>query len=333
VIFKVVPDETIAAQQLKTGEADMAVVSPTYLAEMELQDNLTLHQHFDDGFTYMAFNMGDPANPQPRLDEQGNPVEDHGVHPILGDVLVRQAIVHAIDRQVIIDRVNFGQGAALNSFVLPAVEWAYNDELPGREYDLEKAAALLEEAGWTDEDGDGVRECHSCKYAEEGTPLELNLRTNAGNERRENTGLIVQDELGKLGFKVEFEAMEWNAFLDTLLNQTFDMIIIGWTDMGSDPDGSDLYTSQNDVPGAGFNFVSYYNPLVDELMQKALTVPGCSVDRRGPIYRELQQILYDDQPYDWLFVPRDTFAYNSKISGINPGPWDYYHNIQEWYIK
>ena len=208
-IYKIVPNATVGIQQLKTGEADVFNdIDPKYLVEMELQEHLNLFKYFDDGYTYMAFQMGDPEDPQPRLNEDGSVNEDHGVHPILSDGRVRLAITHATDRNAIISKVIFGQGAPLEADVLPTIKWAYNDALEPIEYDLEKAAALLEEAGWTDQDGDGVRECHGCLYAEEGTPLKLGLITNAGNETRESVGLIVQDQLGELGFDIEFEPME-----------------------------------------------------------------------------------------------------------------------------
>jgi peptide/nickel transport system substrate-binding protein len=333
-IYKIVPNATVGVQQLKIGEADIYDgIEPKYLVEMELQEHLTLFKYFDDGYDYVAFQMGDPDDPQPRLNEDSSVNEEHGMHPILGDKLVRYAIVYAIDRNAIISKVIFGQGAPMHANTLPGIEWAYNDELEPREYDPEKAAALLEEAGWTDQDGDGIRECHGCLHADEGAPLALNMITNAGNETRESIGVIVQDQLGDLGFDIEFEAMEWNAFVGTLVGQTFDMCIVGWTDLGSDPDDEGLFASQNDLPDAAFNFVSYYNPEVDELLKEAKTLPGCAAEDRGPLYRQVQEFMYEDQPYDFLFVPRDILVYNKRIDGINPGAWKFRYNIHEWFIQ
>ena len=333
-IYKIVPNATVGVQQLKTGEVDVYDgIEPKYLVEMELQEHLNIFKYFDDGYTFMAFQMGDPENPQPRKNEDGSLNEDHGIHPILSDLRVRAAITYATDRNAIISKVIFGQGAPLEANVLPSIKWAYDDELERREYDLEKAAALLDEAGWTDENGDGVRECHGCLYAAEGSPLKLNLITNAGNETRENIGLIVQDQLGTLGFDIEFEAMEWNAFVGTLVGQTFDMCIVGWTNTGNDPDDEGTFGSQNDLPDAAFNFNSYYNPEVDELLKQAKTVPGCAVEDRGPLYGQIQALIYQDQPYTFLFVPRDILVYNKRIGGMDPGPWDFRYNMHEWYIQ
>jgi peptide/nickel transport system substrate-binding protein len=333
-IFKVVPNATVGVQQLKTGEVDVYDgIEPKYLVEMELQEHLNIFKYFDDGYTYVAFQMGDPTNPQPRFNEDGSLNENHGVHPILGDVRVRQAITYATDRNAIISKVIFGQGAPLEANVLPGIEWAYNPDLPPREYNVETAARMLEEAGWIDQDGDGVRECHGCMYSEEGAPLAMGLITNAGNETRESIGLILQDQLGDLGFDIEFEPIEWNSFLDTIVGQKFDMCIVGWTSMGSDPDDEGTFGSAADLPDAAFDFVSYYNPEVDELLTTAKTMPGCRVEDRGPLYRQIQEYIYEDAPYTFLYVPRDILVYNSRIGGMDPGSWEFRQNMHEWYIK
>jgi len=333
-IYKIVPNATVGVQQLKTGEVDIYDgIEPKYLVEMELQEHLNIFKYFDDGYTFMGFQMGDPEDPQPRLNEDGSVNENHGVHPILSDQRVRLAITHATDRNAIISKVIFGQGAPLEADVLPTIKWAFNDALEPIEYDVEKAAALLEEAGWADQDGDGVRECHGCMYAEEGTPLKLGLITNAGNETRESIGLIVQDQLGELGFEIEFEPMEWNAFVTTLVGQTFDICIVGWTSMGVDPDDEGTFASQNDLPDAAFNFVSYYNPEVDALLKQAKTLPGCRVEDRGPLYKQVQEHIYAAQPYTFFYVPRAILVYNKRIGGMNPGSWEFRYNIHEWYVQ
>jgi peptide/nickel transport system substrate-binding protein len=332
-IFKTVPNATVGVQQLKTGEVDVYDgIEPKYLVEMELQDSLGIYKYFDDGYTFIAYQMGDPENPQPRWNEDGTLNEDHGVHPILSDVRVRKAFTYATDRMAIISKVIFGQGAPLEANTIPIIEWAFNDSLEPIPYDPEQAAALLEEAGWTDQDGDGVRECHGCLNAPENTPMRLNLITNAGNETRESIGLILQDQLGELGVEIEFEPMEWNAFVTTLVGQNFDMCIVGWTDTGSDPDDEGSWSSLHDLPDAAFNFVSYYRPEVDELLTEAKTMPGCAVDDRAPLYQQIQQYIYDDQPYTFLYDPRDILVFNKRIGGMDPGPWEFRYNMQDWYI-
>ena len=86
---------------------------------------------------------------------------------------VRQAIAHALDYQAIISKVYLGQGYQIASNVLPAIEWAHDPSIQPYAFDTVLAAQILEEAGWTDSDEDGVRECNGCATAEEGATLTL----------------------------------------------------------------------------------------------------------------------------------------------------------------
>ncbi len=328
-IYKIVPDPGARLAQLQTGELDMIGLQPEQLTTVELDPNLNIYKFKDDGYSYIALNMGNPENPMPGRDEEGNIVEQDP-HPILSDKLVRQAIAHALDYDTIISKVYLGQGYRMASNVLPAVEWAYDPTVPFYPYEPETAQALLDEAGWTDSDGDGVRECNGCATAEEGTPLELTLITNAGNTTREDLGALVQDQLNEIGFQINFEAIEFGTLVQQLLGQTFDMVIIGWTGLGSDPNDDAFWHTRFDTPGSGFNFVSYSNPKVDELLEQGVSVPGCAPEDRAPYYKEIQQIIHEDVPYVFVTGTVANIGYSKKFNGVNPGPWSFYWNIEKW---
>lgn len=321
-IYKVVPDPGARLGQLQSGEVDYIEAQPEQLTTVELDPNLNLYKFKDDGYSYIAMNLGNPENPQPGQDEEGNLIEQDP-HPILGDINVRKAIAHSLDYDTIINKVYLGQGYRLAANVLPAIEWAYNNDLQPYEYNQELAAQLLEEAGWVDEDGDGVRE-------KDGRPLALNLATNAGNTTREDLGVLVQDQLNSIGFDITFEAIEFGTLIEDLDNQTFDMIIIGWTGLGPDPNDDAFWHTQFDVPGSGFNAVSYHNPEVDKLLEEGVSVVGCSTEERGPIYKQIQEIIHGDVPYIFVSGTVGNTAYTSKWQSIDPGPWLFYHNIEQF---
>jgi len=332
-IRRVVPSQNIGAQQLKTGEADIAPIVPENVAELEAQDHLVVYKYLRDAYGYLALQMGDPDNPQPRLNEDGSLNEDHGVHPILGDKRVRQAIAHAMDLDAMIYGINLGLAGPIAANGLPTIKWAYNDELQPREFSQEKAIELLEEAGWTDTDGDGVRECHACAYADEGAPLELNLLALAGYEISENRAILAQDLLNQIGFDIEVEMVESASMRDRRYAQNWDMMVQDWEDIGNDPHDEVLWASWADVPGGGGNNnVSYYNPDAEELFAEAKSVPGCDQAKRGEIYKKIQEIIYEDQPYIFLYQRKDVLAYNKRIGNFEPGPWYYEPDHQNWYI-
>ena len=279
-IYKVVPDPGARLAQLQTAELDLIGVQPEQLTTVELDANLNLYKFKDDGYSYIGLNQANPQNPQAGQDEDGNLVEQDP-HPILSDLAVRQAIAHALDYDSIINQVYLGQGYQIASNVLPAVGWAHDPSLQPYAFDTELAAQILDEAGWTDSDEDGVRECNGCATAEEGAALTIRLQTNAGNTTREDLGALVQDQLNGIGFDIQFEAIEFGTLVGELLGQTFDMVIIGWTGLGTDPNDDSFWHSKFDTPGSGFNFVSYQNARIDELLEQGVSVPGCAAEERA----------------------------------------------------
>jgi peptide/nickel transport system substrate-binding protein len=331
ISWQVVADPAAGRARMAAGSVDLIAVEPEYLGEMEQLTSVTIHKFLRTDYDYIGLQQGDPANPQPRLNGDGSVNENHGLHPILSKKEVRQALVYATDRTTIIEQARLGQAEPLHAQVVPPYSWAYNDALVPRDYDPATAAAMLEAAGWTLNAATGIRECQGCGTAPDGTPMHLTLTTNAGNPVRETIVQLVQQQWSQVGVDVDAEAIEWNAFLDMVLGQTFDAVVVGWT--GVDADNETLFSAKYDVPNGGFNFCSSYRPDYEALETEAKTVSGCSYAERGAIYRQTQEILYDEQPYVWLYTPYEIHVFNDRIGGIQPGPWDPMHDIHRWYVK
>ncbi len=325
MIYKVVPDPGAQLAQLQAGEIDIMGVQPNQLAAAQAVPDTEIYNFQDDGYDYIALNLANPENPQAGVDDAGELVAQDP-HPILSDLNVRKAIAQSLDYQTIIDQVYLGQGYQIPANVLPAVSWAYNDELSPYAYDLEAAKALLEEAGWTDSDGDGVRE-------KDGNTLSLSLVTNAGNTTREDLGTLVQDQLTQVGFEIDFQAIDFGVMVEQMLGQTYDMVIIGWTGVGTDPNDDAFWHTQYDTPGSGFNFVSYHNPEIDDLLQQGISVPGCAAEERAPAYKQIQEIIHNDVPYVFISGGVGNTAYVTKWQGIEPGPWSFYYNVHQWSLS
>lgn len=325
LITRIVPDAGARLAQLLSGEIDVTGLEPTQLASVEDNPDITVFSANDDGYDFLGLNLANPDNPQPGKDEDGNLIEQDP-HPILSDLNVRKAIAHALDYKTIIDSVYLGRGYQIASNVLPAVEWAHDPSIQPYDYDRELAKQLLEEAGWIDSNGDGIRE-------KDGAELKLQLITNAGNKVREDLGALVQDQLAQIGMSVDFQAIDFGTLVDNLLAQTYDMVIIGWTGLGSDPNDDAFWRTDFDTPGSGFNFVSYQNPKIDELLQAGIAVPGCSTEERAPYYQQIQQIIHDDVPYVFISGGVGDTGYNNRWAGIDPGPWSFYWNVHQWFNK
>jgi peptide/nickel transport system substrate-binding protein len=311
---------------LESGEVDIGIgFDARYLAQVESQPDLQIFKFMSDGYDFLGFQLGDPDDPQPRLNDDGTLNEDHGEHPILKDKRIRQAIVYALDRNELIARTRLGQGIPLHANVLPAISWAYNVDLAPREYDVDKAKQLLDQTGWQMNETTGIR-------AKNGVPLKLRLYTNAGNEVRKTMATLIQKQLGAVGIEIELMTEEWYSFLDVLFDQTFDLVLVSWTNLGVNPNDENLWRAQSDVPLKGRNFVSYYNPEIDDKLTRAKTLPGCDQDVRAELYRAIQAQLYEDQPYCWIDVSRNLVAIHRRVGGVNPGPQSVWYNVHEWYI-
>lgn len=336
---RVFADQSAELAGFLAGEIDYTGVSPQFVSVIESEiakgQPFEIRKFFNDGYTYVGFNMADPANPQLGwIDENENGVYDEGEppqpqdpHPVLGDKAVRQAISYSIDYTGIINKVAFGQGGPMVANVLPAIDWAYNSELTPYAQDLELAASILDEAGWTDGDGDGVRE------NADGTPLSFTIMTNAGNETRENIAVLLKETLDEAGFAIELEIIDFGTVVQKLLGQEFDAVIIGWIGLGSDPDDKSLFSLRNDEPGAGFNFVSFYDETFEDNLWNGLAVPGCAAADRAPFYTENQAIFNDLAPYAVLYNPLGNTVWNTRLGGIDPAPWSTEYNIEQWFFS
>ncbi|MEM7127536.1 MAG: ABC transporter substrate-binding protein [Chloroflexota bacterium] len=336
--LRVFADSAAELEAILAGEIDVGAVEPQFVSTVEdaiaAGDPLAITKSFSDGYQYITFNLADPNNAQRGyVDENGNEAFDpdeppliNDPHPVLGDIAVRKAIAHSIDYGNLIDKVLFGQGVQAVADILPAVEWAYDDTLEPYAFDPELAASILDEAGWVAESEGAVR-------AKDGVPLSFTLATDAGSDTNENILLIVKDSLEQIGFEVNLDIMEWGALIDILDNQTYDAVKIGWVGLGSDPDNSWYWTYRNDDPGFGFNSGSYYNETQEANIWAARSVPGCATEERAPYYKENQQIVYDEQPYTFLYVPLANTITHTRVNGTNPGPWSTYYNVEEWFIQ
>lgn len=338
-IYLNIPDSTVATERFLAGEVTYLAVPSARQAEVENDPNFQSYRFIGNSFTYMAFNLADPENPQPGLDENGAAI-DQGIHPIFGDVRVRQAIGMAFDQEAMIEGILDGNGVNIGTHTTPN-SWVYDENLVYT-YDPAGALELLAEAGWVDNDDDPETPlvCQGCLYAQEvdpefeGSPLTFTLLGGAGSETGENIGIFFDSEMTKLGIDVDFQQVDFNSvLLPTLDGQQFDMVFLAWSlAYPIDPDVSRFYGPAADVPGSGFNFVSFNNERMNELLEEARTAPGCDREVRTELYQEVQQILFDEMPYLYLYVPSSLTAVQGNVANFDPTPISRIWNLDAWYM-
>ncbi len=301
--YRVVADVRPA---LEAGELDVAPIGPQDVAATEAMGRFEVRRAPAAEYYFVAFNND---------------------HPILGDQRVRQALSYAVDRQRLVDEIAHGEGQLLSTSLLPG-HWALSgvEGLAPFEYDPDRAADLLAQAGWSDSDGDGLRD-------RDGQPLMLRLSTNSDNRLREDIAVLVQQYYRAVGVGAQVEFMEWGNLVQDMFTHNFDAIVFSWP-LGPDADGTPWWDSRQNTPGRGFNFVSYANPQVDGLLATGLTASRCDPAARARAYGQVAVILAEERPYDFLFAPYRLWAVNRRIGGVAPSPYaGPVWNLAQWHVR
>lgn len=302
-IYRIIPDRATMFLELQTGGVDMMDLTPIqYTKQTENDFFRNTFQKFrypQFAYTYMGFNLK---------------------HPFFKDKRVRQAIAYAIDKSEIVDVVLFGLGSPATGPYVPNT-WPYNPNVKEYKYDPDKAKRLLREAGWAS-NSTGILE-------KDGKPFEFTIRTNMGNTLRMNTATIIQWRLAKVGIKVKIEAIEWSTFINQFIDKRrFEAVILGWS-IGLDPDQYDIWFSGK-TKEKEFNFIGYSNPEVDELLEKGRRT--YDISERKKAYFRIQEILADELPYIFLYVPAATPIVHGRFKGIKPSPIGISYNLPKWYV-
>ncbi len=303
-IYRVIPDTATMFLELQALGIDSMDLTP--LQYTRQTDKPFFKKRFEKfkypafGYSYMAYNL---------LDHK------------FKDKRVRQALNYAVNKQELIDGVLLGQGRISSGQFVPE-SWAFNEEVTPYPFDPGKAVLLLREAGWQDTDGDGWLD-------KNGISFEFTVLTNQGNELRRMTAEIIQRRLKDIGIKVNIRILEWSVFINEFVNKKrFEAIIMGWG-LGREPDCYDIFHSSKTRLGE-FNFISYANPEVDKLLIAGRRT--FDKEERKAIYRKIHEILYDDQPYMFLYVADSLVAVSRRFQGIKPSPIGIGYNFIDWWV-
>lgn len=323
-IVRVIPDPADRERALADGSVDLAAFAPADLLRMTPAQlaGVTQVEYMLDDYNFVAVNLADPSNPQPGRSGDGSR-QAQTPHPVLGDVAVRQALAAAVDYASLLETVYSGHAYRLGSYVPPSVGWAAAD-VPLPAYDPNRARQLLEEAGWVDGNGDGVRE-------RAGRPLRLSLQTNEDNPLRVRIAETIAADLAQVGFQIDLRIVPFEQLTAGLLGQRFDLVVIGWESLGADPGNSPFWHSRDDVPGNGFNFTSVNDDEIDTWFDSAAQAPGCDLNQRAEFYRQIQQRIAVLSPYILLAGQTGIWAYQEPWQGIAPGPWSLTYNVENWW--
>jgi len=304
VVFQTFDNQDALVQALVTAQVDMITEMPnTAVPTLRDAENVELV-------------IGAPLAPEVtdiipnQTSEENCPPED-GVcsgHPALRDRNVRLALAHATDKQKIIDVVLLGLGTPGLTLIPDGLGVWYNDTIEDYPFDLAEANRILDDAGYADSDGDGVRE-----MPDGSQPLEFRLYWPNDSSTAPRIAELMAETWTQVGVKLLPQALDPDALTSVCCPTfDFDIIIWGW---GSDPDPAFLLSVHltDEIP-TGNSETGYSNPEYDELFAQQAT--ELDPDSRREIIWNMQEILHNDVAYIIPFYPQSTQAYRTdRFSG------------------
>jgi peptide/nickel transport system substrate-binding protein len=283
VRFKVAPDATVRALELRKGAADIAINALTAdtVHALEREPHLRIVQAPGSVYQYIALNMEDPALRQPN---------------------VRRALAYGIDRPPLIEYLWRNQARAATS-VLPPNHWAFNPNARDYPHDPSQAIALLDAAGFRP-DKDGVR-------------LRLTMKTST-EETSRLLAAVIQRQLKQIGVAVELRSNEFATFYADIVKGAFQMYTLRWIRVNNDPDIFEYAFHSRRVPPAGANRGRYSNPDLDKLLDASRV--EMDQNKRRAILFDIQKTLNDDLSYLHLWWYDNVVVHNVRLTGILPSP-------------
>ncbi len=323
IIYRIFKSEDAEAEALKAGEIDFAYIdSANIYNSLKSQPNIETMAGTIPSFDEIAMNTGSAFQPA----EEG--FEPHGDgHPALQDPVVRRAIRMAINSEEITEKVLLGYGLPGDS-IIPPVSVAGARWEPGEEdvipWDIEGANQLLEEAGYTDSDGDGVREMPADgEFTEEpGQPLEFRYFVQSNDQNTVKAAPFIEEWLKQIGIATEVTSMTSTKLGDEINAGTYDLFHWGWIP-DPDPDSALSWFQCAERPPDGKTYGNNDSYYCHDDYDTEYTDQRTELDpaARFEIVQQMQKRYYEDSAYVVLWYAPYLQAYRTdSFVGYTPQP-------------
>jgi len=315
-------DATSAARAvLQTGDADFAYnlqVEAPILEELEAAGQGAVISNYGALMERIIINQSDPNKVAP----SGERSSLEFPHPFLSDRQVREALSLAIDRDIVAEQLYGVTGKATPNFLVAPPEYASTNT--SYEHNPEKAKQLLDEAGWKDTNGNGIRD-------KNGTEMQMVFQTSV-NPLRQKTQTVVKQGLQSIGVGVELKSIDPSVYFssdssnnDTVEHFYADLQMYTTGNTVPDPTSYMNFQTCNQIPQkannwSGDNNSRYCNPEYDELWQQASQ--ELDTEQRNQLFIEMNDLLVEDAAVIPLVHRADVMAFGNSITGYEPTAWD-----------
>ncbi len=319
IVHVIVPELDAELASFLDGVSDVHGVLGEELAQVEpLQEdeNFTIHRRGPAfGTTFLGFNMN-PGESSP-----GTPYLAPEKLEWFSNVQFRRAVAHSIDKDAIINGVQHGEAYPQWSSISPAAGDFHNPDVRRYEYDLDRAGEILDDLGWTDNDGDGIRE------DDDGNAIKFTLITNSGNTVRERVGEIIAAGMTDIGLGVDYRRVEFGDLVQRLTTSyDWEAMIVGFTG-SSDPYGGISFWHSSE----GFHVWRPYQEQpateweaeIDDLYIRASQ--ELDHDKRVEYYHRAQEVAAENVPVIYTTLSERLTAVRNVFGNTTPtlyGLWD-----------
>jgi peptide/nickel transport system substrate-binding protein len=309
VIWTLSTDFTAAVTKLLGGEADFfEQLRPENIPEVAKHPELRTKQYHALAYQFALMNLRDPAN-------HGRP------HPIFGNRELRRALTMAVDRAAIVRSV-------FDTLALPALgptvrSYPTTDpNLPQIPFDTARARQVLDSLGWH-VGSDGIR-------SRNGRRLQFTLSIPGTSKPRLQLGVLLQEQLRRVGAKVDIEQLDFPVLMEKDRKRAFDMVLGQWNTNPSPGAVRGSWGTGGSRTTSGNNYGSYESPVFDAQVDSALT--AYDLPTRKALFTRAYETIIQDAPAIWLAEPLTTVGYHSRLQlgTLRPDAW--WAHIPDWWI-
>ncbi len=316
LIFQVIPDYQSRISQLEAGEIDM-------MDDITVEDagriegkrtSINIIPMPERRYYFIGWNNIDV---QAFADSEGQTIQPH---PIFGDPDVRTALTLAINRAEMTNAF-FGDYAREAVGPIPPVfRWAYDESLEPLPYDPQRAAQLLENAGWRVDDT-GILHKENNRFS-------FTMMIPSGDHLRSMMATTIQQQLREINIEMRIEQVEGAVFLQNLIQKAYDAWIVGFM-FPLELQIDNLWGS--DFNTAYFNFVSFQDQRVDEILARTRVI--YNTEEAAPLWMELQRIFHEKQPVTFLCWVSNIVGVHERVKGKTVDIHGFTHRAWEWYTE
>src|SRR6266576_4781218 len=310
LIWRFTPDLQVAVTQMVAGEADAVpqLVSPDNIERVQGTPHLATYPYKGSAYGYVGFNLNAPG-------------DSTKPHPLFADREVRRALVMATDRERLLRNV-FGEFAKVPPGPLSQLWWIWDPEIHELPYDSGQAARLLTRTGWTDSDGDGIRD-------KGGRPLAFRLLLPTTSAIRRQYARLLQEQFRIAGVDVQLDEVDFSLYNERARAGRFDALLNTWNTDATPSSGF----PQTWTP-AGFgrsNYGHYDNPEVDRLVDRAVA-SAANRDQARRAWRAAVETLNRDAPGIFLYATSNVAAVHKRVVDVTIRPDSWLALLRTWRI-